>query len=111
MEHLSSGPGVKPGVLAAGRDGHNTLFFANAIYMADASVTDTAESQTRDLVYSFIPKHLHSLEIFEVTAFTLPANISAAANEERLVVSVPLTSGAALDCAAATVNRLAAAPC
>lgn len=111
MEHTSSGPGVKPGVPTAGRDANNALFFANAMDMAEASVTDIAKPQPRDIVYSFIPKHLHPLEIFKLIVNKLVANLSAAANQGRRVVSVPPTFGAALDCAAATANRVAAALC
>ena len=103
MGHVSSGPGVKPGVLAAGRDGSNALSFANNMYRTEASVTDIAESQPAGLVYSFIPKHLHPLEIVHVIACTLAANISAAAIKKRYRLVLP-TAGSRFDCAAAMLH-------
>lgn len=93
MEYMCSRPGRKPSVLAADRDANHALSFASARCMAQASVTDIAESQPANLVYSFIPKHLHPLEILNVIAHRLPADVAAPVNQEKPVVSVPPTSG------------------
>lgn len=111
MGHLSSGPGVKPGVLPADRYRNEALFSANAMYVAEASVANLAESQPAGLVYSFIPKHLHPTEIVNVIDYMLPANLSATANSKRVVVPVLPTVGTGLNWVVATLNRVATAIC
>ena len=102
MYDLSTGPGMKPVVLVIGRDENNALSFA------EPSGTDIAESQLPDLVYSFFPKHLHPPEILNVIACVWAAGVSMPANQDKRVVSVPITLGVAFDCAAAAPDNAVA---
>lgn len=105
MEHMSSGRGVKPGVLAGDRDGNNALFFANAIYVAKPSVPVIAESQPADLVYSFIPKHIHPPKIFNVMAYVLPDHVPGQPIKKASFIG-PAKRGSALNCAAQCSTKL-----
>lgn len=92
MGHLSSSAGIKPRLLAAGRDRIHSLSFANPAYVAERSANGVTRSQPAGLVHSLIPNHLHPLEIAHMPS----ASLSACVNPLKSVLSAPATSGTRL---------------